>query len=102
VLIGKTIRRRRNALGLSIETLAETCGITPNYLGSVELDKRDPSLSTMLAIAKGLRVPPGELLGGVEGLSPVGLEAGKLFEQVSSDDQVALLRLMRSLARRKR
>lgn len=102
VQLGKTIRRRRIALGLSIESLAEICGLTPNYLGSVELGKRDPSLSTVLAIAKGLRVAPGELLGSVENLGPAGLEAGKLFEHIVPDDQVALLRLMRSLARRKR
>jgi transcriptional regulator with XRE-family HTH domain len=55
---GKEVRRRREALGLTLEELAERAGLTPNYVGTVETGKRDPSLSTVLALAKGLRVPP--------------------------------------------
>ncbi|MGO9836762.1 MAG: helix-turn-helix domain-containing protein [Polyangiaceae bacterium] len=99
---GDTVRRRRIEAELTLEKLAERAGLSPNFLGAVELEKREPSLSTVIAIARGLRVGVGELLGGVEGLTAEGIEAARLFEAVPAEDQVALRRLMRSLARRRR
>jgi transcriptional regulator with XRE-family HTH domain len=101
-LFGDTIRRRRERLGLTLEQLAERSGLSPNYIGSVENRRRDPSLSTVLALAKGLRAPPGELLGSVPNLSASALEAARLFEQASPEDQESLLRILRSLTRRRR
>ena len=68
----REVRRRRLALGLTLEQLAERSGLTPNYIGAVELGKRDPSLSTVLALARGFKVPPGEMLGSAPGLTPDG------------------------------
>jgi transcriptional regulator with XRE-family HTH domain len=87
---GREVRRRRGALGLTLEQLAERSGLTPNYIG------------TVLALAKGLGVAPGELLGGVGELSPVSTEAATLIETLSPDVQVALLELLRALARKRR
>jgi transcriptional regulator with XRE-family HTH domain len=102
VSFGNTVRRRRQGLGLTLEALAERSGLTPNYLGSVEMGRRDPSLSTVLAIAKGLRVPAAELLGGVKELSPAAVEAGRLFESLPEDVQGSLLSLLCALSRRRR
>ncbi len=99
---GDTIRRRRERLGLTLEQLAERAGLSPNYIGSIEGGKRDPSLTTVVALAKGLRVPAGELLGSVPQLSPVAIEAARLFDQLAEEDQEPLLALLRSLARRRR
>lgn len=99
---GKTVRRKREALELTLEQLAERAGLSPNYLGTVENERRDPSLSTVLAIARALRVPPGELLGGVKELGAEALEAARLFEAVSPEVQDAVLRLLRATARRRR
>lgn len=99
---GKTVRRKREALGLTLEQLAERAGLSPNYLGTVENERRDPSLSTVLAIARGLRVPPGELLGGVKELSAEALEAARLFDAVSPEVQDAIVQLLRATARRRR
>ena len=49
---------------MTLEQLAERAKLTPNYVGSVEAGQRDPSLSTVIAIAEGLRVPVAELIGG--------------------------------------
>jgi transcriptional regulator with XRE-family HTH domain len=98
---GKEVRRRREALGLTLEVLAERAGLTPNYVGTVENGKRDPSLSTILALAKGLHVPPAELLG-VKELGPAGVEAGRLFEAAAPDVQDAVLKLLRAVTRRRR
>ncbi len=99
---GREVRRRRKALGLTLEQLAEKSALTPNYIGTVENGRRDPSLSTVMALAKGLSIPPGELFGGVAELSPAALEAARLFEAAPADVQGAVLQLLRALPRRRR
>lgn len=88
-------------LGLTLEQLAERSSLTPNYIGTVENGRRDPSLSTVLALAKGLAVSPGELLG-ISGDSGASTEAAALIESLSPEHQAAVLELLRALARRKR
>jgi transcriptional regulator with XRE-family HTH domain len=89
-------------LGLTLEQLAERSSLTPNYIGTVENGRRDPSLSTVLALAKGLGVPAGELLGSTGEQGTTSSEAAALLESLSPDHQAALLELLRVLARRKR
>jgi transcriptional regulator with XRE-family HTH domain len=76
VEFGREVRRRREALGLTLEGLAERAELTPNYIGTIENGKRDPSITTIAAIAKGLDLAPGELLGEVPELSPILIEVG--------------------------
>jgi len=102
VSFGDEVRRRREALGWTLEHLAERATLSPNYVGSVEMGKRDPSLSTILALAKGLRVSPGELLGPVKELSAAGYEVGRTFDASSDDVQDLVVRLLRVTARRRR
>lgn len=99
---GQEIRRRRAALGMTLEQLAEGSGLTPNYIGTIENGKRDPSLSTVRALAKGLRIHPGELFGGVEELSPAAMEVGLLFDAAGREVQDSLLELLRCVGKRKR
>lgn len=99
---GREVRRRRKALGITLEQLAERSGLTPNYIGTVENGRRDPSLSTISALARGLGVPTGELIGGVGEMSSEALEAARLFDSAAPEVQVALLQLLRSVARRRR
>jgi len=87
---------------MTLEQLAEKSGLTPNYVGTVEMGQRDPSLSTVLALARGLSVSPGELVGGVGRLSSSALEAARLFEGASPETQDAVLRLLRAVQRRRR
>jgi transcriptional regulator with XRE-family HTH domain len=102
VQFGKEVRRRRRAARLTLEQLAERAGLSPNYVGSIEKGDRDPSLSSVLALAQGLKVPAGELVGGLPELGPGGLEAGRLFEAAGADVQEAVLALLHALARRRR
>lgn len=87
---------------MTLEQLAEKSGLTPNYVGTIEVGQRDPSLSTVLALARGLSVAPGELIGGLGRLSPSALEAARLFDGASQDVQDAVLRLLRAVQRRRR
>jgi transcriptional regulator with XRE-family HTH domain len=95
------VRRRRLEAGLTLEQLAERSGLTPNYIGTIENGKRDPSLSTVIAIAAGLSVQPGELFGGVPGLTAAGMEAAQLYEKVAPELQSAVSGLLRAVKKRR-
>jgi transcriptional regulator with XRE-family HTH domain len=98
VEFGQEVRRRREAAGLTLEGLAERSSLTPNYIGGIEMGRRDPSLSTVLSLAQGLRLSPADLMGGLPGMSPSAIEAGLLFEGTRPDLQDAVLRLLRTVA----
>ena len=104
VQIGKEIRRRRLALGLTIEALAERSGLVPHHISNLERGKiPDPHVSTVVAVAKGLgKVAPGELLGAVRELSPSAVEAARLFEAAPHEVQEGVLRILRAVGRRRR
>lgn len=102
VSFGRTIKKRRETLGLTLEQLAERANLSPNYIGTVENGRRDPSLSTVLALAKGLRIPAGELLGPVKGLSPEGYDVGRQYDAAAEDVQDLVARLLRLAGRRRR
>ena len=90
------VRRNRLPLGLTLEQLAERSGLTPNYIGTVENGRRDPSLSTVMSLATGLGVPAGELVGGVAELGPVGMETARLMEAAPPELQDAILELAKA------
>jgi transcriptional regulator with XRE-family HTH domain len=102
VKFGREVRRRRLALGITLEQLAERAKLTPNYIGSIEAGQRDPSLSTVLGLAKGLGVAPGEMLGGISRLSPAALEAARVFDAATPEMQDAVLKLLRAVSGRGR
>jgi transcriptional regulator with XRE-family HTH domain len=59
---GIAVRKRRVALNLSQEKLAEKSGSHRNYIGAVERGERNPTLTKLYAIAQALDVDPGALL----------------------------------------
>ncbi len=61
-LFAQRIRRLRKAAKLSLEEAAERGNITGNFWGDVERGKKVPSLDTIVAMAKGLELPPNILL----------------------------------------
>ena len=98
---GQEVRRRREGDELTLDALAERTGLTPNYIGSIELGKRDPSLSTVLALAKGLGIRPGELFGTIDELNPSAEEVAQLFDQMNPEGQKAVLALLNALSKKK-
>lgn len=94
--LGRQIRRRREALGMTLDQLSDKSGVTPNYIGTIETGKRDPSISTLVNIASGLDTSLGELLGLAPRLSPSSMALAKLFDQVVVDVQTAVLLLLRT------
>lgn len=60
---GKQLQRLRTRRGLTQEQLAVTAGLSRTFLTRLELGQHDPSLGTLVRLAKALRVSVAELLG---------------------------------------
>lgn len=92
---GTEVRRIRKLRGLSIEDLAERAQLSANYIGGIEMNRRDPSISTVHAIAKGLGVSIAELFQETpESLSPTALQMGRAFERIRPNLQEAISTLV--------
>jgi transcriptional regulator with XRE-family HTH domain len=59
---GKQLQRLRTRRGLTQEQLGVTAWLSRTFLGRLELGQHDPSLSTLVRLAKALRVSVTELL----------------------------------------
>jgi len=60
--ISRKIKRLRNQRGLTQEELAEIVGVSVNYIGYIEQNKRTPSIKTADKIARALGVKLSNLL----------------------------------------
>lgn len=96
---GQEVRKRRKAMKLTLEQLAERAGMSSNYLGSIERGQVNPSVSTVNAVADGLGIAPGELVGEVTKLSEPGLVVAQMFEQLAADMKRVVLLLLRAAMR---
>jgi transcriptional regulator with XRE-family HTH domain len=65
VIVGRNIKRIREDQGLTQEAAAHRCGVHPVELARAERGVRDMRVSTVAKIARGLRVPAGELMAGI-------------------------------------
>ena len=63
--LGANIRRIRRTAGLSQMELSNRCGLHFTEISRLERGRRDAQLSTIVKVARGLGVPPAELLAGV-------------------------------------
>jgi transcriptional regulator with XRE-family HTH domain len=61
-IFGATVRELRNRKGWTQEDLADSAGLTTTYVGQVERGNKVPSLTVVLKLARGLGVPPADLL----------------------------------------
>lgn len=59
---GKRLRELRAEHGLSQDDLADRTDVHPTAIGRLERGSREPRLTTILRIARGLDVEPGKLL----------------------------------------
>ena len=60
------LRAARHEAGLSQEALAEACAVHRTEVSLLERGRRVPRLSTIVRLARGLRVAPARLLDGIE------------------------------------
>ncbi|WP_349636915.1 helix-turn-helix transcriptional regulator [Streptomyces mirabilis] len=61
-VFGMHVRRLREAQGLTLEELAERSGMSFRGVLYIEHGQRNPSLTTLLNLARGLKVSPSTLL----------------------------------------
>lgn len=63
---GQRVRELRAREGLSQDGLAHSSGIHLTSIGRIERGGREPRLTTILKLAQGLNVEPGELTDGLD------------------------------------
>lgn len=63
--LGANVRRLRQAAGLSQMALSDRCGLHFTEISRLERGQRDAQLTTIVRVARGLGVPPGELLADI-------------------------------------
>jgi transcriptional regulator with XRE-family HTH domain len=64
--LGDAVRELRTARNLTQEALADSSGLTTNYVGDAERGERNISVRALWALADGLGVPASELLRDAE------------------------------------
>ncbi len=62
IAFGQRLRQLRAQHGLSQDDLAHKTDVHPTAIGRLERGSREPRLTTILRIARGLDVRPGELV----------------------------------------
>jgi len=62
VAFAEKVRKRRYFLSLTQEQLAERVDFHINYIGGIERAERNPSLTSLVALAKGLECSIKDLL----------------------------------------
>jgi transcriptional regulator with XRE-family HTH domain len=61
--LGNQLQRLRTRRGLTQEQLAVNVGLSQTFITRLELGQYDPTLSTLVRLAKALRVSVADLLG---------------------------------------
>ena len=64
--LGRNLRRQREKRGFTQEKLGELAELDPTYISGIERGIRNPSLLSLLRIAKGLGVPVADLCKGFD------------------------------------
>lgn len=62
VAFGQRLRKLRAQRGVSQDALAHETDVHPTAIGRLERGDREPRLTTILRLARGLDVRPGELV----------------------------------------
>jgi transcriptional regulator with XRE-family HTH domain len=66
-VLGLNVRRRREEKGLTQEALAEKANLDPTYISGIERGVRNPSVLSVVRVAKALETTPSKLLERVVG-----------------------------------
>lgn len=63
-LVATNLRRARNARDWSQEELADKCGLSARYVGSVERAQASPTVTVIGQLASALEIDPRDLFEG--------------------------------------
>jgi transcriptional regulator with XRE-family HTH domain len=64
--IGPRLRAQREQMGLSLREVARRIGVSASLISQIERDKVNPSVSTLYALVRELRLTMGDLFAGDE------------------------------------
>ncbi|GAH59996.1 unnamed protein product [marine sediment metagenome] len=95
--LGQTIRKRRQALEITQQQLAEALGVTPQHISAIEKDKRAPSLPSLAKLAEELGVSVDYLVTGKEGVITDTIPAIKADKGLNLEVKRALIALVKAL-----
>lgn len=62
----KNLKNARAASGISQEELGDRADLHRTEISLLERAERDPRLATIVRLAKGLGIPPSQLLDGIK------------------------------------
>ncbi len=65
-MIGRELRKAREAVGLSQEQLAFQAGVHRTYVSMLERDKKSPTVAVLFRLCKALGIRPSRLIARVE------------------------------------
>ena len=83
--IGRAVRSRREAAGLSMRALAGRAGVSQPFLSQLEHGTSSASISTLYRVASSLGVTPGDLLPTPQPVEVVVVRRGEGIELPVSD-----------------
>ena len=63
--VGSRLREERERLGVSLRELARRVGVSPSLVSQIELDRVNPSVSTLYALVTELGLTMGDVFGDV-------------------------------------
>ena len=72
--LGQRIRKRREALNITQQELAQALGVTPQHISVVEQDKRVPSLTFLAKLSEKIGVSTDYLISGKLGQREIVLD----------------------------
>ncbi len=100
-LIGIRTKSLRRARGLTQEELAERTGLSVNYLSRIERGLENPTLDTLLGLAKALKVEPLDLFTFEHEADPKRLRQvlDRLVGEIREDQLSQAVKTLRALIR---
>ena len=98
--LGQRLRKRRQALKLTQQELAESLGVTPQHISAIEQDDRAPSLLFLAKLAEELGVTVDYLVTGKESIITDIIPVIKADKTLNLETRRALITLVRALRNR--
>jgi transcriptional regulator with XRE-family HTH domain len=96
---GLDLRRRREAMGVTVEKLSALSNLSPSVLSGIESGEHEPLLSEVVAITDGLGITPAVLFGASGEHSELAEQAARQFEELKPEVQNAMLSLLHSVVK---
>ncbi|MFP5041653.1 helix-turn-helix domain-containing protein [Parasediminibacterium sp. JCM 36343] len=108
MLIGKNIKKVREAKGLSQKEVALTCKMDTGHYSRIENDKSDPALSSLAKIANALGVgvvdlfTADEVFRDINSMDKTMVEKVALLEQLDKKEKAAFFVILDGLLAKKK